>query len=107
MPTDAASTSVTFRPSGKVMVVNVDNPPVNALGVDVRRGLVSAIDAAESDDSVAAVLIVGAGRNFIAGVTYASDGKGIQIGTEGAPFLVCGICTGDHGFHAGHGACGG
>ena len=31
-------------------------PPVNALGADVRRGLVSAIDAAESDASAAAPL---------------------------------------------------
>lgn len=67
MPPDTASTPVTSRLFGKVLLVSVDHPPVNALGVDVRRGLVSAIDAAQADDAVAAVLIVGAGRNFIAG----------------------------------------
>jgi 3-hydroxyacyl-CoA dehydrogenase len=67
MPTDTAFPPVTTRRSGKVLVVSVDNPPVNALGVDVRRGLVAAINAAEADDAVAAVLLVGAGRNFIAG----------------------------------------
>ncbi|MFC5428897.1 3-hydroxyacyl-CoA dehydrogenase NAD-binding domain-containing protein [Paraburkholderia denitrificans] len=52
---------------GKVLLVTVDNPPVNALGIDVRRGLAAAIEHAESNDAVEAVLIVGAGRNFIAG----------------------------------------
>ncbi|WP_296653938.1 3-hydroxyacyl-CoA dehydrogenase NAD-binding domain-containing protein [Paraburkholderia sp.] len=52
---------------GKVLLVTVDNPPVNALSVDVRRGLAAAIEHAESNDAVEAVLIVGAGRNFIAG----------------------------------------
>ena len=67
MANETASAPVTLRRSGKVLVVSVDNPPVNALGVDVRRGLMSALDAAQSDVAVAAVLLVGAGRNFIAG----------------------------------------
>ena len=67
MANETASAPVTLRRSGKVLVVSVDNPPVNALGVDVRRGLMSALDAAQSDVAVAAVLLVGASRNFIAG----------------------------------------
>ncbi|MDO8772143.1 MAG: 3-hydroxyacyl-CoA dehydrogenase NAD-binding domain-containing protein [Burkholderiaceae bacterium] len=58
-----------------VLVVTINNPPVNALGVDVRRGLVAAIEAAEADGAVAAVLIVGAGRNFIAGADIREFGK--------------------------------
>lgn len=78
MATSSSSSSplpVTFRRDADVMVVTVDNPPVNALGVDVRRGLVAAIDAAEADGGVAAVLIVGAGRNFIAGADIREFGK--------------------------------
>ncbi|QGW80785.1 3-hydroxyacyl-CoA dehydrogenase NAD-binding domain-containing protein [Variovorax paradoxus] len=60
---------------GGVFVVTIDNPPVNALGVDVRRGLVAAIEAAEVDSAAAAVLIVGAGRNFIAGADIREFGK--------------------------------
>src|SRR5688572_16385747 len=72
-PYMAAATSssvpepVRFQRQANVLVVTIDNPPVNALGVDVRRGLVAAIDAAEADAELAAVLLVGAGRNFIAG----------------------------------------
>ena len=75
MATDTASTPVTSRLLGKVMLVSVDNPPVNALGVDVRHGLVSAIDAAQSDNAVAVVMIVGAGRNFIAGADIREFGQ--------------------------------
>jgi 3-hydroxyacyl-CoA dehydrogenase len=60
---------------GDVLVVTIDHPPVNALSVDVRRGLVEAIDAAQGDAAVAAVLIVGAGRNFIAGADIREFGK--------------------------------
>lgn len=63
----STTNAVTLDKRGTVLVVTVNNPPVNALGVDVRRGLAMAIDTAESDAEVAAVLIVGAGRNFIAG----------------------------------------
>ncbi len=66
---------VTFAREGDVFVVTIDNPPVNALGVDVRRGLVAAIEAAEADAGAKAVLIVGAGRNFIAGADIREFGQ--------------------------------
>ena len=66
--TDSGSTSpVSTELRGKVLVVTVDNPPVNALSVAVRRGLAAAIDEAGSNADVGIVLLVGAGRNFIAG----------------------------------------
>jgi len=70
-----ASSPVSYELRGKVLLVTIDNPPVNALGVDVRRGLAAAIEHAESNDAVQAVLIVGAGRNFIAGADIREFGK--------------------------------
>jgi 3-hydroxyacyl-CoA dehydrogenase len=66
---------VSYELRGKVLLVTLDNPPVNALGVDVRRGLAAAIEHAESNEAVDAVLIVGAGRNFIAGADIREFGK--------------------------------
>ena len=77
-PVRGSDGPVTFKQSpqpGGVFVVTIDNPPVNALGVDVRRGLVAAIEAAEADGNAAAVLIVGAGRNFIAGADIREFGQ--------------------------------
>jgi 3-hydroxyacyl-CoA dehydrogenase len=70
-----ASTAVVREQRGDILLVTIDNPPVNALGVDVRRGLLAAIEAADADPAVAAVLLVGAGRNFIGGADIREFGK--------------------------------
>ncbi|CAB3796660.1 3-hydroxyacyl-CoA dehydrogenase NAD-binding domain-containing protein [Paraburkholderia fynbosensis] len=66
---------VTRELRGKVLLVTIDHAPVNALSADVRRGLLAAIEAADADKSIEAVLIVGAGRNFIAGADIREFGK--------------------------------
>ncbi|WP_341314931.1 3-hydroxyacyl-CoA dehydrogenase NAD-binding domain-containing protein [Paraburkholderia sp. IMGN_8] len=66
---------VTRELRGKVLLVTIDHAPVNALSADVRRGLLAAIEAADADKAVEAVLIVGAGRNFIAGADIREFGK--------------------------------
>ncbi|ANB73332.1 3-hydroxyacyl-CoA dehydrogenase NAD-binding domain-containing protein [Paraburkholderia phytofirmans] len=66
---------VTRELRGKVLLVTIDHAPVNALSADVRRGLLAAIEAADADKAVEAVLIVGAGRNFIAGADLREFGK--------------------------------
>ena len=75
MSTEAAASVVTTRRQGAVLVVTIDNPPVNALGVDVRRGLLAAAQEADADPAVSAVLLVGAGRAFIAGADIREFGK--------------------------------
>jgi 3-hydroxyacyl-CoA dehydrogenase len=66
---------VTRELRGKVLLVTIDHAPVNALSADVRRGLLAAVEAADADPAVAAVLILGAGRNFIAGADIREFGK--------------------------------
>jgi 3-hydroxyacyl-CoA dehydrogenase len=66
---------VTRELRGKVLLVTIDHAPVNALSADVRRGLLAAIEAADADKAVEAVLIVGAGHNFIAGADIREFGK--------------------------------
>ncbi|WP_026433618.1 3-hydroxyacyl-CoA dehydrogenase NAD-binding domain-containing protein [Paracidovorax oryzae] len=75
--TSAAATAspVQTRLQGEVLVVRIDNPPVNALGAAVRQGLMEAIGEAESRADVQAVLIVGEGRAFIAGADIREFGK--------------------------------
>ncbi|MCV3243415.1 3-hydroxyacyl-CoA dehydrogenase [Mesorhizobium robiniae] len=50
-----------------VLVVTIDNPPVNALSTDVREGLCRALDHAVSLEGAAGVVITGAGRVFVGG----------------------------------------
>ncbi|MBO1852756.1 enoyl-CoA hydratase/isomerase family protein [Burkholderia cenocepacia] len=74
-PATPPTGTVTRERRDKVLVVTIDHPPVNALSADVRCGLADAIDAAQADDAIRAVLIVGAGRNFIAGADIREFGK--------------------------------
>ena len=50
-----------------VMVITVDNPPINAGSTEVRQGLLDAIHALEIDRQLRAAVIIGAGTTFIAG----------------------------------------
>ncbi len=71
------SSPVSYELQGKVGVISVDNPPVNALSQVVRQGLLDAITAAQSDASEAVVIIC-EGRTFIAGADITEFGKPLQ-----------------------------
>ncbi|MCY7339625.1 MAG: enoyl-CoA hydratase/isomerase family protein [Sphingomonas bacterium] len=58
-----------------ILVVTSNNPPVNALGAAVRQGLVAAIEQAEGDASVKAVVIRCEGQTFFAGADITEFGK--------------------------------
>jgi len=67
MSSEMPTNPVTAVRHANILVVTIHNPPVNALNVHVRKGLAAAVEVAEQDNEVAAVLIVGAGKHFIAG----------------------------------------
>ncbi len=50
-----------------IAVITIDNPPVNALGAGVTEGIIAGVDKAEADPAVQALVLIGAGRSFIAG----------------------------------------
>ena len=50
-----------------VMVITVDNPPINAGSIEVRQGLLDAIHAVDADHKLTAAVIIGGGTTFIAG----------------------------------------
>jgi 3-hydroxyacyl-CoA dehydrogenase len=60
-------TSADYTSHGAVAVIRLDNPPVNALGVGVRKGIAEGLDRAADADSVSAVILTGAGANFCGG----------------------------------------
>ncbi|BAO60879.1 3-hydroxyacyl-CoA dehydrogenase NAD-binding protein [Pseudomonas protegens Cab57] len=78
MSRDTAQPSVASALHGNILVLTLDNPPVNALGVEVRRGLLAAMDSAADDPTVAAILLVGAGRHFCGGADIREFGQAPQ-----------------------------
>lgn len=72
--TDTAS-PVDYTRHGRIGVIRIDNPPVNALSQEVRQGLVDALSQAQLDNRAEAVVLMSAGRTFIAGADIREFGK--------------------------------
>ncbi|MEY4620388.1 MAG: hypothetical protein RIS65_1560, partial [Pseudomonadota bacterium] len=70
--------SVTTQKIDDILVVLVDNPPVNALSWHVRQGLKDGFEQALADDSVKAIVLRCAGSTFIAGADITEFGKAPQ-----------------------------
>ncbi|MEG0316955.1 MAG: 3-hydroxyacyl-CoA dehydrogenase NAD-binding domain-containing protein [Comamonas sp.] len=75
MSSESTASVVQARLDGEVLVVSINNPPVNALGQAVRAGLLAAVEQAAANAAVKALLIVGEGKAFIAGADIREFGK--------------------------------
>jgi len=90
--------AISYTVEGDVAVVTVDYPPVNALSAAVRVGLGEAFERARTDDTVRAVVLMGAGKTFIAGADITEMGTDksavkpslhdLQAMFEGFPKLI-------------------
>nr|WP_323777905.1 3-hydroxyacyl-CoA dehydrogenase NAD-binding domain-containing protein [Amylibacter sp.] len=69
-----------------IAVVTVDNPPVNALGHAVRSGIADAVAQTDKDANVQAVVLIAAGRTFMAGADISEFGK--PMADPGLPDVV-------------------
>ena len=67
--------SVTTERHGEVLVVLVNNPPVNALSWHVRQGLQDSFAEGLADDAVMAIVLRCDGSTFIAGADITEFGK--------------------------------
>jgi 3-hydroxyacyl-CoA dehydrogenase len=56
-----------YRVDGDVAVITMNNPPVNGLGLELRRGIVDGLERAMADGSVRAVVLTGGGKAFSGG----------------------------------------
>lgn len=72
---------VRYEVQNGIAVITIDNPPVNALSPGVPEGLEEAVARANTDDSVKAIVVIGAGRTFIAG----ADIKELELAAWGQP----------------------
>ena len=60
---------------GEVAVVTINSPSVNALSQPVRDGLKRAVESAGADPAASAIVLLCAGRTFIAGADISEFGK--------------------------------
>jgi 3-hydroxyacyl-CoA dehydrogenase len=69
---------VRFEVEDGIGVITVDNPPVNALSPGVPEGILESVAKGNADPSVKAMVLMGAGRSFIAGADIRQFGKGAK-----------------------------
>ncbi|WP_339951701.1 3-hydroxyacyl-CoA dehydrogenase NAD-binding domain-containing protein [uncultured Albimonas sp.] len=82
--TDRLSEHVSYEVVDGVAVIRTDNPPVNALGADVRAGIVAGMERFDADPDARIALIHCEGRTFHAGADITEFGtkrKDPQIST--------------------------
>lgn len=72
-----------FEKHGNVGVIRIDSPPVNALGIAVRRGLDQFLRRCKADAEIKAVVVICGGRTFFAGADILEFGRPPE-----APLLV-------------------
>lgn len=77
---------VHYARTGRTGVITVEYPPVNALGIDVRSGLIHALEAGLADDGADVLVLTAAGRTFMAGADIREFGKPPQ--SPGLPEVV-------------------
>ncbi len=64
-----------YKAHGDVAVITLNNPPVNGLGYDTRKGITEALAQANADAAIKAVIITGAGKAFSGGADIKEFGS--------------------------------
>ncbi|MDH4062031.1 MAG: 3-hydroxyacyl-CoA dehydrogenase NAD-binding domain-containing protein [Aquincola sp.] len=67
--------SASYKVHGSIAVITLDNPPVNGLGFDTRKGLADGVERANADAAVKAIVITGAGKAFSGGADIKEFGS--------------------------------
>jgi 3-hydroxyacyl-CoA dehydrogenase len=67
--------SASYEVRGNVAVITLNNPPVNGLGFETRKGITDGVERANADAGVQAIVITGAGKAFSGGADIREFGK--------------------------------
>lgn len=71
-------TMVRTEAIGDVLLITIDNPPINAGSIGVRQGLMAAIHQLAADPALRAGVLIGAGSTFVAGSDLREFGQPLQ-----------------------------
>ncbi len=71
--------AVKYHLEGEVAVLSIANPPVNALSLAVRQGLMAGLDRAAADTAVRAIVLTGEGGMFAAGADINEIASGVAL----------------------------
>ena len=69
---------VSISYDGEISIIKISNPPVNAISLEVRNGLLNAVNELEKKEEVKAVIICAPDRTFLAGADFREFGKNLE-----------------------------
>ncbi|OGB21963.1 MAG: 3-hydroxyacyl-CoA dehydrogenase [Burkholderiales bacterium RIFCSPLOWO2_02_FULL_57_36] len=67
--------SAQYQIDGEVAVITLNNPPINGLGLDLRKAIVASIDRAAAENAVKAIVLIGSDRAFSGGADVKEFGS--------------------------------
>ena len=76
---------VSLKKENDVAVITFDNPPANALSLNVREGLEEALAAANADAGIRALVFMGGGKAFCAGADINEFAASLASGKNDSP----------------------
>ncbi|MEM8645671.1 MAG: 3-hydroxyacyl-CoA dehydrogenase NAD-binding domain-containing protein [Pseudomonadota bacterium] len=72
---ESADNLVKTETRGNVRIITLDNPPVNAMSIGVPGGAIAALEEANADDAIGAVVLAGGGRGIFGGADIRIQGQ--------------------------------
>ena len=67
-----------YTSQGRVAVITLENPPVNALSLGLRKAIADGVERAANDASIRAIVIVGSGNAFCGGADVSEFGRPVM-----------------------------
>ena len=80
--------AVTTSRISKTVVLTLDHPPVNGLGLALRTALAGSFQAVADDPDVAAIVLTGGGRMFSAGADITEFGTPKSMSPPSLPEII-------------------
>ena len=67
--------SADYQTQGDIAVISMNNPPVNGLGLELRRSVCDGVQRAIGDQAIKAIVLTGAGKAFCSGQDLSDPGE--------------------------------
>ncbi|MEP4860872.1 MAG: enoyl-CoA hydratase/isomerase family protein, partial [Alphaproteobacteria bacterium] len=83
--------AVTVTRDGDIAIVTLDNPPVNALSLHLRKPLHEALVGLRDDDGVRGLVLACAGRTFVSGADITEFGTPKALERPNLPDLIAAL----------------
>ena len=80
--------TASYEARGAIAVITLNNPPVNGLGFETRRGIAAGLERANAEAAIKAIVIAGAGKAFSGGADIREFGTPKALAEPNLPSVI-------------------